>query len=283
MNTYEDLLNQVYMNGTRKEDRTDTGTYSLFGGRIEHDLRHNFPLVTSKRVFFKGVVAELFWMLSGDTNIKALQDLGVHIWDDWADKDGELGPVYGNQWRGWAGYDFADGGPVIIDQIASVLDSLKNDPYSRRHIVSAWNVADLPDMALMPCHLLFQFNAEPDGLGGNYLDIQVYQRSADIFLGVPFNLASYALLNHLVATHLGYTPRKLIWVGGDVHLYSNHLTQAYQQLERHDTDRLPLPQLRILGSKGELFDEYANLNHDMFEIDLIGYRPHEAIKAPVAV
>lgn len=282
--TYEDLLDTVHIYGAPKWDRTGTGTYSHFGGRIEYDIRYEFPLITSKRVFFKGVVAELFWMLSGDTNVKALQGENVHIWDEWADEDGNLGPVYGEQWRRWPyPTDEARERGWYIDQIASVLDSLKNDPYSRRHIVSAWNVAELSEMALMPCHMLFQFNVEKGVGKEKFLDIQVYQRSADMFLGVPFNLAFYALLLELFAKHLGYTARKLLWVGGDCHLYKNHMHQAIAQLWRHRTEPIPLPELSIWGEEGAIFDEDANLRHGEFGIDLHNYFPHPAIKAPVAV
>jgi thymidylate synthase len=260
---YEDLLRRVLTTGTPKSDRTGTGTVSLFGERLRYDLSAGFPLITTKRVHFKSVAMELLWFLRGDSNVGWLRDNGVTIWDEWADPAGELGPVYGVQWRSWP---TPDGGH--IDQISGVLDTLRRDPDSRRMLVSAWNVADLPEMALAPCHAMFQFYVA-DGK----LSCQLYQRSADLFLGVPFNIASYALLTRMVAAQVGLTPGDFIWVGGDCHIYDNHVEQVRTQLTR---DPYPFPALEIAPAPS-LFD------YKYEDFTVVGYQHHPALKAPVAV
>jgi thymidylate synthase len=260
---YEDLLRRILEQGTPKEDRTGTGTVSLFGERLRYDLSERFPLVTTKKVHFKSIAVELLWFLRGDSNVGWLRDHGVTIWDEWASPEGELGPVYGVQWRSWPTPDGEH-----VDQISTVLNTLRTDPDSRRMIVSAWNVAALPDMALAPCHAFFQFYVA-DGR----LSCQLYQRSADMFLGVPFNIASYALLTRMVAEQVGLAPGDFVWVGGDCHIYSNHVEQVREQLSR---DVLPFPTLELAAAPS-LFDytyEHFTL-HD--------YRPHPAIRAAVAV
>jgi thymidylate synthase len=264
MQQYQDLLRLVRDHGTRKADRTGTGTLSVFGHQMRFDLRRGFPLVTTKKVHLKSVVHELLWFLRGDTNVAYLREHGVSIWDAWADADGELGPVYGKQWRSWP---TPDGGS--IDQIAEVLHQLRTQPDSRRIIVSAWNVGELSKMALMPCHAFFQFH-----VAEGRLSCQLYQRSADLFLGVPFNIASYALLTHMVAEQCALDVGDFVWTGGDCHLYLNHLEQADLQLAR---DPRPLPTLAILRRPHSLFD-YA-----FDDFDFRGYDPHPAIRAPVAV
>ena len=264
MQQYQDLLRLVRDHGTRKADRTGTGTLSVFGHQMRFDLRRGFPLVTTKKVHLKSVVYELLWFLRGDTNVAYLREHGVSIWDAWADADGELGPVYGKQWRSWP---TPDGGS--IDQIAEVLHQLRTQPDSRRIIVSAWNVGELSKMALMPCHAFFQFH-----VAEGRLSCQLYQRSADLFLGVPFNIASYALLTHMVAEQCALDVGDFVWTGGDCHLYLNHLEQADLQLAR---DPRPLPTLAILRRPHSLFD-YA-----FDDFDFRGYDPHPAIRAPVAV
>ncbi len=260
---YENLLRLVLNSGTQKADRTGTGTRSIFGHQMRFPLEHGFPLITTKRVYFKAVVAELLWFLAGDTNVRWLQERGVHIWDEWADAQGELGPVYGAQWRSWP---TPNGGH--IDQLAEVLQTLTTNPDSRRMLVSAWNVAELPQMALAPCHTLFQFYVA-DGK----LSCQLYQRSADLFLGVPFNIASYALLTHLVALEVGLTPGDFIWTGGDCHIYDNHLEQVTLQLSRTP---FPFPKIEITASDNIFTQKLEN-------IKLVDYRAHPGIKAPVAV
>lgn len=260
---YEDLLRQVLDHGTPKSDRTGTGTRSIFGHQLRYDLRQGFPLVTTKRVHLKSIVYELLWFLRGDSNVSWLQENGVSIWDEWASPSGELGPVYGVQWRSWP---TPDGGH--IDQITQVLETLRADPDSRRMIVSAWNVAELPKMALAPCHAFFQFYVA-DGT----LSCQLYQRSADLFLGVPFNIASYALLTHMVAQQSGLAAGDFIWTGGDIHIYDNHVSQVREQLSR-DPYEFPALALRQANS---LFD-YAYT-----DVSVQGYQHHPAIKAPVAV
>jgi thymidylate synthase len=261
---YLDLMRHVRDHGTRKDDRTGTGTLSLFGHQMRFDLARGFPMVTTKKLHTRSIIHELLWFLNGDTNIGYLNDNKVRIWDEWADENGDLGPVYGAQWRSWPS---PDGGR--IDQLAQVLDTLRNNPDSRRIIVNAWNVAELDQMALMPCHALFQFY-----VAEGRLSCQLYQRSADIFLGVPFNIASYALLTHMVAQQTGLKVGEFIWTGGDCHLYSNHMEQVEAQLAR---DPLPLPRLAIKSHP----DDITGYAFDDFEI--IGYQYHPHIAAPVAV
>jgi thymidylate synthase len=264
MRAYHDLMRHVLEHGTRKSDRTGTGTLSVFGWQMRFALSEGFPLVTTKKLHLKSIVHELLWFLSGSTNVAYLRENGVTIWDEWADAQGELGPVYGHQWRSWP---TPDGGHV--DQIADLMKRLKADPDSRRLIVSAWNVSELPKMALAPCHALFQFYVA-DGK----LSCQLYQRSADIFLGVPFNVASYALLTEMIAQQCDLAPGDFVWTGGDCHLYLNHLDQAREQLSR---EPYPLPKLAIRRRPDSIFD----YRFDDFEI--VGYQAHPHIKAPVAV
>jgi thymidylate synthase len=260
---YEDLLRRILEQGTPKQDRTGTGTVSLFGERLRYDLSESFPLVTTKKVHFKSIAVELLWFLRGDSNVGWLRDQGVTIWDEWASPEGELGPVYGVQWRSWP----APGGEQI-DQISALLSTLRSDPDSRRMIVSAWNVGALPEMALAPCHALFQFYVA-DGR----LSCQLYQRSADMFLGVPFNIASYALLTRMVADQVGLEPGDFIWVGGDCHIYSNHTAQVTEQLSR---EVLPFPTLELAPAPS-LFD----YTYEHFTVR--DYRHHPAIRAAGAV
>ncbi len=264
MQQYLDLMRHVRKNGFEKSDRTGTGTLSVFGHQMRFDLTEGFPLVTTKKLHTKSIIGELLWFLNGDSNVRWLQERGVTIWDEWADEAGDLGPVYGVQWRSWP---TPDGGH--IDQIKSVMQQLREQPDSRRMVVSAWNVGQLDEMALMPCHCLFQFY-----VAGGRLSCQLYQRSADIFLGVPFNIASYALLTHLMARELGLEVGDFIWTGGDCHLYLNHLDQADLQLSR--TPR-PLPQLEISRPAGDLF------GYEMGDFSFPGYDPHPLIRAAVAV
>jgi len=261
---YEDLLRDVLEHGTHKSDRTGTGTLSVFGRQLRFDLSKSFPLITTKRVHFKSVAVELLWFLRGDTNVKWMQDQGVTIWDEWADADGELGPVYGVQWRSWP---TPDGGH--IDQIAELIENLKSNPDSRRHIVSAWNVSELKDMALPPCHAFFQFYVA-DGK----LSCQLYQRSADTFLSVPFNIASYALLTRMIAQQTGLEPGEFVWTGGDVHIYDNHMDQVLKQLAREPYD---YPQLNITRKPDSIFD------YTLEDFEVVGYQHHPTIKAPIAV
>lgn len=266
MQTYLDMLRHVLEHGERREDRTGTGTLSVFGCQNRYDLGAGFPLLTTKRVHFKSVVHELLWLIAGDTNIGYLKDNGVSIWDEWADEKGDLGPVYGEQWRRFGRHEGFPG----VDQLREVLDQIKERPRSRRLIVSAWNPRDLPRMALPPCHTLFHFYVHVDGR----LDCQLYQRSADIFLGVPFNIASYALLTCMVAQVTGLRPGHFIHTFGDLHLYLNHVEQAKLQLGREPK---PLPRLKLNPAVDDLFAfKYE-------DIELAGYDPHPAIKAPVAV
>ncbi|WP_431073104.1 thymidylate synthase [Microbacterium phyllosphaerae] len=261
---YEDLLRDVLEAGTHKSDRTGTGTTSVFGRQIRFDLSQGFPLITTKRVHFKSIAYELLWFLRGDSNVKWLQDHGVTIWDEWADSSGDLGPVYGVQWRSWPTPDGES-----IDQLSDVIDQIRKAPDSRRLIVSAWNPADIPDMALAPCHALFQFYVA-DGK----LSCQLYQRSADLFLGVPFNIASYALLTLMVAEQVGLEPGDFVWTGGDCHIYDNHLDQVREQLSR---DAYPYPSLRFARKPESIFD-YA---YDDFIVE--DYQHHAPIRAAVAV
>ncbi|GAB3798185.1 thymidylate synthase [Humibacter antri] len=261
---YEDLLRDVLEHGTHKSDRTGTGTRSVFGRQLRFDLADGFPLITTKRVHFRSIAYELLWFLRGDSNIRWLQDHGVTIWDEWADADGDLGPVYGAQWRSWPTPDGRQ-----LDQISAVLDTLRSDPDSRRMIVSAWNVAEIPNMALAPCHVLFQFYVA-DGR----LSCQLYQRSADLFLGVPFNIASYALLTHLVADQVGLDVGEFVWTGGDCHIYDNHVQQVTEQLTR---DPYPAPHLAIIRHPENIFD------YRFEDFEVIGYQHHPTIRAAVAV
>ena len=264
MRQYLELMRHVREHGDRKEDRTGTGTLSVFGWQMRFNLAEGFPLVTTKKVHTRSIIHELLWFLRGETNVRSLQEAGVSIWDEWANAEGDLGPVYGKQWRDWVA---ADG--RHIDQMAEAVRLLRTQPDSRRIIVNAWNVGELDRMALMPCHAFFQFY-----VAGGRLSCQLYQRSADIFLGVPFNIASYALLVHLVAQQCDLEPGDFVWTGGDCHLYLNHLEQADLQLARAP---LPLPQLVLRRRPATLFDYTAD------DIELQGYAPQPAIKAPVAV
>ncbi|MFM7194384.1 MAG: thymidylate synthase [Bacteroidota bacterium] len=264
MKNYLDLMADILATGALKTDRTGTGTLSVFGRQLRFDLSEGFPLVTTKKLHLRSIIHELLWFLSGDTNIRYLNEHGVTIWDEWADANGDLGPVYGHQWRSWPAPDGRH-----IDQITQVLEQIRSKPDSRRHIVSAWNPAEVDKMALPPCHALFQFYVA-DGR----LSCQLYQRSADYFLGVPFNIASYALLTHMVAEQCDLEPGEFVWTGGDVHLYTNHLEQAREQLSR---EPYPLPQLVIVRKPDSIF----SYRFDDFRID--GYQSHPAIKAPIAV
>ncbi|MGD8379605.1 MAG: thymidylate synthase [Gammaproteobacteria bacterium] len=264
MKQYLDLMRRVRDHGVRKSDRTGTGTLSVFGHQMRFDLQSGFPAVTTKKLHFRSIIHELLWFLQGDTNVRYLQDNGVSIWDEWADEDGDLGPIYGYQWRSWPSPDGRH-----IDQISRVLDQIRQWPDSRRIIVSAWNVGDLDRMALAPCHAFFQFY-----VAEGRLSCQLYQRSADIFLGVPFNIASYALLTHMVAAQTDLEPGEFIWTGGDCHLYLNHLEQVDEQLSR---EPLPLPRLVLRRRPESLFD-YA-----FEDFEIADYRHHPHIKAPVAV
>ena len=262
MQEYLDLLKKVKESGKPKGDRTGTGTLSIFGHQMRFDLQDSFPLLTTKKIHFKSVAYELLWFLKGETNIKYLKDNGVSIWDEWADENGDLGPVYGKQWRDWKG---ANG---FHDQISNVIDQIKNNPNSRRHIVSAWNVAEIPNMALAPCHILFQFYVQE-----GKLSCQLYQRSADIFLGVPFNIASYALLTHMIANVCDLEVGDFVHTLGDAHLYNNHLSQADEQLSR-----TPLQPPQIKVTKKNSIDDYV-----FEDFELIDYKHHPHIPAPVAI
>ncbi|GAA0189704.1 thymidylate synthase [Fulvivirga kasyanovii] len=264
MKQYLDLMQDILDNGNEKGDRTGTGTVSVFGRQLRFDLSEGFPLLTTKKLHIRSIIHELLWFLSGDTNIKYLKDNGVSIWDEWADENGDLGPVYGHQWRSWP----TPGGGTV-DQISNVIEAIKKNPNSRRHIVSAWNPAEVDEMALPPCHALFQFYVA-DGR----LSCQLYQRSADYFLGVPFNIASYALLVHMFAQQCDLEVGDFVWTGGDVHLYSNHMEQVKTQLSREPRS---LPQLHIKRKPASIFD----YKYEDFEI--LNYDPHPGIKAPVAV
>lgn len=264
MQQYHDLMTRVLETGAKKEDRTGTGTLSVFGHQMRFDLAEGFPVVTTKKLHLKSIIHELLWFLQGDTNIKYLNDNGVSIWDEWADENGELGPVYGHQWRSWPTPDGHH-----IDQISNLIHQIKTNPDSRRLIVSAWNVAEIGKMALPPCHCLFQFYVA-DGK----LSCQLYQRSADIFLGVPFNIASYALLTMMIAQVCGLKPGEFIHTLGDAHLYSNHIEQAKLQLSR---DAFPLPEMHMNPHVTNIFD------FKFEDFELVGYQAHPSIKAPIAV
>ncbi len=264
MKQYLDMMRHVLENGEDKGDRTGTGTRSVFGHQMRFDLQEGFPLVTTKKLHLRSIIYELLWFLNGDTNIKYLKDNGVRIWDEWADENGDLGPVYGEQWRSWKKPD-----GTTIDQISNVLEQIKNNPNSRRLMVVAYNPGVADEMALPPCHSLFQFY-----VANGKLSCQLYQRSADIFLGVPFNIASYALLTHMMAEQAGLEVGEFIWSGGDVHLYSNHFKQAKEQLSR---ETLPLPKLEIKSKPDSLF------GYQFEDFEIVGYESHPHIKAPVAV
>jgi len=264
MRQYLDFLRHIRQHGFPKDDRTGTGTLSVFGHQMRFDLAAGFPLVTTKKLHLRSIIYELLWFIRGDTNLKYLHDHGVGIWDEWADKDGNLGPVYGKQWRSWP---TADG--RTIDQLARTVDELKGNPNSRRILISAWNVGELDQMALLPCHALFQFY-----VAGNRLSCQLYQRSADALLGVPFNIASYALLTHMLAQQCDLEAGEFIWTGGDCHLYLNHLEQADLQLSR---EPFPLPKLAFRRKPPSVFD------YEFEDFEILDYRSHAAIKAPIAV
>lgn len=264
MQQYLSLIQHVRDNGTRKTDRTGTGTYSVFGYQMRFDLSKGFPLITTKELHLRSIIYELLWFLSGESNIEFLKENKVRIWDEWADKDGELGPIYGVQWRSWPSPD-----GYLIDQISTVVRQLRETPDSRRMIVSAWNVADLDKMALPPCHCLFQF-----WVADGKLSCQLYQRSCDIFLGVPFNIASYSLLTHMLAQQTDLAVGDFVWTGGDCHLYNNHLEQADEQLKR---EPLPLPRLAIKRRPPSIFD------YEFDDFEILNYQAHPHIRAAVAV
>jgi len=270
MQQYLDLLKHILENGTEKTDRTGTGTKSVFGYQMRFDLQKGFPLVTTKKVHLKSIIYELLWFLKGETNIAYLKEHGVKIWDEWADENGELGPVYGKQWRSWEGKD-----GKVVDQVADLIQQIKKNPDSRRLIISAWNVADLPEMALMPCHTMFQFYVSPSlGEGRGRLSCQLYQRSADVFLGVPFNIASYALLTMMIAQVCDLEPGEFVHTFGDVHIYNNHLEQVNLQLSRTP---FPLPTMKLNPGVKDIF------GFTFEDFTLENYQCHPAIKAPVAV
>lgn len=264
MQQYHQLLKYILENGNRKEDRTGVGTISVFGYQMRFDLSEGFPLVTTKKLHLKSIIYELLWFLNGDTNIKYLKDNGVTIWDEWADENGDLGPVYGYQWRSWPGRNGEK-----IDQISKLIDQLKTKPDSRRHIVTAWNPADVDKMALPPCHAMFQFY-----VAEGKLSCQLYQRSCDTFLGLPFNIASYALLVHMIAQQCDLEPGDFVWTGGDVHIYNNHIDQVNLQLTR---EPFALPQLNIKRKPSSIFE------YRFEDFEVLNYQSHPSIKAPIAV
>ena len=264
MKQYLDLEKHILEHGVRKVDRTGVGTLSIFGYQMRVDLQKGFPLVTTKRLHLRSIIYELLWFINGDTNIKYLKDNGVTIWDEWANENGDLGPVYGYQWRSWPGKNGAK-----IDQITKLIDQIKKKPDSRRHIVTAWNPADVDDMALPPCHALFQFY-----VADRKLSCQLYQRSCDTFLGLPFNIASYALFTHMIAQQCDLEVGDFVWTGGDVHIYLNHLDQVNLQLSR---EPLPLPQLKINRRPDSIFD------YKFEDFEIVNYQYHPGIKAPIAV
>jgi thymidylate synthase len=264
MEQYHKLLRHILENGNKKEDRTGVGTISVFAYQMRFDLSKGFPLVTTKKLHLKSIIYELLWFLNGDTNIKYLKDHGVSIWDEWADENGDLGPVYGYQWRSWPGRNGEK-----IDQISKLMEQLKKKPDSRRHIVTAWNPAEVDNMALPPCHAMFQFYVA-DGK----LSCQLYQRSCDTFLGLPFNIASYALLVHMIAQQCNLEPGDFVWTGGDVHIYNNHVDQVNLQLTR---EPFALPQLNIRRKPSSIFD------YQFEDFEILNYQSHPSIKAPIAV
>jgi thymidylate synthase len=269
MQQYLELLQRIMDTGADKDDRTGTGTRSLFGYQLRFNLEEGFPLITTKKLHLKSIIYELLWFLKGDTNVKYLHDKGVRIWDEWADENGNLGPVYGKQWRSWEG---AEG--KTVDQVSELIQQLKTNPDSRRLIISAWNVADLPEMKLMPCHCLFQFYTSPTEEGRRKLSCQLYQRSADVFLGVPFNIASYALLTMMIAQVCDMVLGEFVHSFGDVHLYKNHFEQAELQLTRKP---FVLPQMKLNPAVKNIFD------FEFEDFELMNYQSHPSIKAPVAV
>jgi len=264
MKQYHDLCRHILENGEEKSDRTGVGTISVFGYQMRFSLQQGFPMVTTKKLHLKSIIYELLWFLNGDTNIKYLKDQGVSIWDEWANEKGELGPVYGYQWRSWPGRD-----GVKIDQISKLIEQIKNNPDSRRHMVTAWNPADVDRMALPPCHALFQFY-----VSRGKLSCQLYQRSCDTFLGLPFNIASYALLTHMVAQQCNLGVGDFVWTGGDVHIYHNHIDQVNLQLTR---EPYPLPTLNIKRRPDSIFD------YQFEDFEILNYQSHPGIKAPIAV
>jgi len=264
MRPYLELMQHIVAHGRRKSDRTGTGTLSIFGWQMRFDLAEGFPLVTTKKVHLKSIIHELLWFLRGETNARSLQEVGVSIWDDWASPEGDLGPIYGFQWRSWPAPDGRQ-----IDQIADVIRQIRSNPDSRRLIVNAWNVADLPRMALAPCHTMFQFYVVE-----GTLSCQLYQRSGDVFLGVPFNIASYALLTHMLAQQCDLEPGDLVWTGGDCHIYDNHREQVETLLSR---DPFTYPTLKLLRRPASIFD------YELEDFEVVGYEHHPAIRAPVAV
>jgi thymidylate synthase len=264
MKQYHELCHHILDHGDEKSDRTGTGTFSVFGYQMRFDLKDGFPMITTKKLHLRSIIYELLWFLNGDTNIKYLKDHGVSIWDEWADENGDLGPVYGHQWRSWPA---PNGGKV--DQIAKVVDQIKSKPDSRRHIITAWNPSEVDKMALPPCHALFQFYVSK-----GRLSCQLYQRSCDTFLGLPFNIASYALLTHMVAQQCDLDPGEFVWTGGDVHIYKNHLDQVKLQLSR---DPFPLPTLNIRRKPDSIFD------YQFEDFEVLNYRSHPGIKAAIAV
>lgn len=288
MKQYYDLVLKIVQEGIDKEDRTGVGTKSIFGHQMRFDIQYGFPLLTTKHTNFKAILVELLWFLQGGTNVDFLHQHNVHIWDEWADENGNLGPVYGKQWRSWPAFKLKqeDGIDVAqaqtVDQIANVVKSLRENPFSRRHIVTAWNPAEVEDMALPPCHTLFQFNVRPDGEPGNnapaYLDCQLYQRSADVFLGLPFNIASYALLTTMIAHVTNLTPGEFVHTLGDAHLYKNHYAQVTELLGRKP-EILPRPRIRFQGQESIKEIDDFNVNN----VILDGYHPLPPIKAPIAV
>lgn len=278
MTIYQELLKDVLFHGAGKEDRTGTGTRSVFGRQIQFDMRDGFPLLTTKKMFLKGVIAELLWIISGDTNVKTLQDQGVHIWDEWAGESGDLGRVYGAQWREFKSCPQPDELPMprYTDQLMNCVDSLRHNPWSRRHIITAWNPGELSSMALPPCHCFMQFNVRPGqhGESRNILDLQLYQRSADLFLGVPFNIASYALFLLMMAQVTSMTPGRFVHTFGNLHIYNNHEQQVKTQLLRKP---YPLPLMQL----DPAITSITAFTADSFQ--LVGYKHHEAIQAPVSV
>ncbi len=264
MKVYLDYLQHILDHGVQKDDRTGTGTISVFGHQMRFNLQDGFPLVTTKKIHTRSVFHELLWFLKGDTNTRYLKENGVSIWDEWADENGDLGPVYGKQWRRWEGRD-----GTVHDQMTQAVETIKNNPNSRRIIVTAWNVDELSEMALPPCHMMFQFN-----VAGGRLSCQLYQRSVDSFLGLPFNIASYSLLTHMVAAQCNLIPGDFIWTGGDCHIYLNHLEQVSEQLSR---EPFPLPSLQLRREPSSLFDYVFD------DIEVIDYRCHPRISAPIAV